>query len=204
MQWRGVISLAMEWPPLHSTGMLVTAKWRMLSQPFSLVHHSQTKSPSHPNFISSQLAFVSTASICKQKKFDPVITVIVGARRISVVQRCQLVRFARKPYRLSAICTCLQAYDAILTDIWFLTIQTYNHSTPYIRTVVSLQWHQLCFMRQSILPLLTTESTKLNLCHNKLCFVSLLYMGVLQCDPMPKLCFVMVLTICKDFLQIVR
>ena len=42
------------------------------------------------------------------------------------------------------------------------------------------------------------------LCHNKLCFVSLLYMGVLQCDPMPKLCFVMVLIICKDFLQIVR
>ena len=32
----------------------------------------------------------------------------------------------------------------------------------------------------------------------------LLYMGVLQQDPMPKLCFVMVLTSCKDFLQIVR
>ena len=29
-------------------------------------------------------------------------------------------------------------------------------------------------------------------------------MGVLQRDPMPKLCFVMVLTSCKDFLQIVR
>ena len=29
-------------------------------------------------------------------------------------------------------------------------------------------------------------------------------MGVLQWDPMPKLCFVMVLTSCKDFLQIVR
>ena len=34
----------------------------------------------------------------------------------------------------------------------------------------------------------------------KLCFVCLLYMGVLQQDPIPKLCFVMVLTICKDFL----
>ena len=33
----------------------------------------------------------------------------------------------------------------------------------------------------------------------KLCFVCLLYMCVLQRDPMPKLCFVMVLTICKDF-----
>ena len=35
-------------------------------------------------------------------------------------------------------------------------------------------------------------------------FCLLLYMGVLQRDPMPKLCFVMVLTSCKDFLQIVR
>ena len=35
--------------------------------------------------------------------------------------------------------------------------------------------------------------------HNKLCFVCLLYMGVLQQDPIPKLCFVMVLRICKDF-----
>ena len=42
-------------------------------------------------------------------------------------------------------------------------------------------------------------STKVNdLSHNKLCFVSLLYMGVLQWDPIPKLCFAMVLTICKD------
>ena len=37
------------------------------------------------------------------------------------------------------------------------------------------------------------------------CFVCLLYMGVLQRDPIPKLCFAMVLTICKEFvLQIVR
>ena len=35
-------------------------------------------------------------------------------------------------------------------------------------------------------------------------FCLLLYMGVLQQDPMPKMCFVMVLTSCKDFLQIVR
>ena len=35
-------------------------------------------------------------------------------------------------------------------------------------------------------------------------FCLLLYMGVLQQDPMPQLCFVMVLTSCKDFLQIVR
>ena len=33
----------------------------------------------------------------------------------------------------------------------------------------------------------------------KLYFVCLLYMGVLQRDPIPKLCFAMVLTICKDF-----
>ena len=32
----------------------------------------------------------------------------------------------------------------------------------------------------------------------------LMYMGVLQRDPMPKLCYVMVLTSCKDFWQIVR
>ena len=80
----------------------------------------------------------------------------------------------------------------MFTDIYdFLQIQTYNHSTLYIRTVASLQWHQLCFV-----------STKVNdLSHNKLCFVCLLYMGVLQRDPIPKLCFAMVLTI---FLQIVR
>ena len=43
-------------------------------------------------------------------------------------------------------------------------------------------------------------TTKVNdLSHNKLCFVCLLYMGVLQRDRIPKLCFVMVLTICKDF-----
>ena len=73
--------------------------------------------------------------------------------------------------------------------LWFLQIQTYNHSTLYIRTVLSLQWHQLCFV-----------STKVNdLSHNKLCFVHLLFMGVLQRDPIPKLCFGMVLTICKDF-----
>ena len=72
--------------------------------------------------------------------------------------------------------------------LWFLQIQTYNHSTLYIRTVVSLQWHQICFV-----------STKVNyLWHNKLCFVRLLYMGVLQQDPIPKLCFAMVFTICKD------
>ena len=59
----------------------------------------------------------------------------------------------------------------------FLQIQTYNHSMLYIRTV----------------------STKVNdLSHKKLCFVCLLYMGVLQQDPIPKLCFAMVLTICKD------
>ena len=73
--------------------------------------------------------------------------------------------------------------------LWFLQIQTYNHSTLYIRTAVSLQWHQICFV-----------STKLNdLWYNKLCFVCLLYMGVLQRDPIPKLCFAMVFTICKDF-----
>ena len=45
-----------------------------------------------------------------------------------------------------------------------------------------------------MLPLLTTESTKINyLCH------MLMYTGVLQQDPMPKLCFIMVLTSCKDF-----
>ena len=75
--------------------------------------------------------------------------------------------------------------------LWSLQIQTYNHSTLYIRTVDSLQWHQLCFV-----------NTKVNdLWHNKLCFVCLLYMGVLQRDPIPKLCFAMVLTICKDFLS---
>ena len=59
---------------------------------------------------------------------------------------------------------------------WFLQIQTYNHSTLYIRTVVSLQWLQICFV-----------NTKVNdLWHNKLCFVCLLYMGVLQQDPIPK------------------
>ena len=43
-------------------------------------------------------------------------------------------------------------------------------------------------------------STKVNdPSHNKLCFVCLLYMGVLQRDPIPKLCFAMVLTLCKDF-----
>ena len=42
-------------------------------------------------------------------------------------------------------------------------------------------------------------NTKVNdMSHNKLCFVCLLYMGVLQRDPIPKLCFAMVLTICKD------
>ena len=52
--------------------------------------------------------------------------------------------------------------------LWFLQIQTYNHSMLYIRTVV----------------------TKVNdLSHNKLCFVCLLYMGVLQQDPIPKMCF---------------
>ena len=35
-------------------------------------------------------------------------------------------------------------------------------------------------------------------------FCLLLYMGVLRWDPIPKLCFVMVLISCKDFLQIVR
>ena len=35
-------------------------------------------------------------------------------------------------------------------------------------------------------------------------FCLLLYIGVLQLDPMPKLCFVMVLTSCKEFLQILR
>ena len=37
-------------------------------------------------------------------------------------------------------------------------------------------------------------------CDNKLCFVCLLYMCELQRDPIPKLCFAMVLTICKDCL----
>ena len=48
-------------------------------------------------------------------------------------------------------------------------------------------------------------NTKVNdLSHNKLCFVCLLYIGVLQRDPIPKLCFAMVLTICKDFLRIIK
>ena len=81
--------------------------------------------------------------------------------------------------------------------LWFLQIQTYNHSTLYIRTVVNLQWHQpaqLCFV-----------STKVNdLSQNKLCFVCLLYMGVLQRDPIPKLCFAMVWQFVRISLQIVR
>ena len=86
--------------------------------------------------------------------------------------------------------------------LWFLQIHTYNHSTLYIQTVVSLPWHQLWFLRRSKLQLLTTESRKINdLCHNKLCFVC---MGVLQRDPMPELCFVMVLTSYKDCLQILK
>ena len=44
-------------------------------------------------------------------------------------------------------------------------------------------------------------STKVNdLSHKKLCFVCLLYMGVLQRDPIPKLFCNMVLTIWKNFL----
>ena len=51
-----------------------------------------------------------------------------------------------------------------------------------------------------MLPLLTTESRNINdLCHKLFCL--LLYMGVLQQDSMPKLCFVIMLTICKDFLS---
>ena len=89
--------------------------------------------------------------------------------------------------------------------LWFLQIHTYNQSSLYIRTVVSLQWHHLCFMGRSMLPLLTNREheNKVSV-SQQVMFCLLLYMGVLQRDPMPKLCFVMVLTSCKDFLQIVR
>ena len=57
-----------------------------------------------------------------------------------------------------------------------------------------------------MLPLLTTDSMQINdLCHNKLCFVYYcIWVCYTQWDPMPKLCFVMVVTSCKDLLQIVR
>ena len=71
---------------------------------------------------------------------------------------------------------------------WSLQIQTYNHSTLYIRTVVSLRWHWICFV-----------NTNVNDLWHKLWFVCLLYMGVLQWSCIPKLCFAMVLTICKVF-----
>ena len=90
-----------------------------------------------------------------------------------------------------AICTGLRVYDAILKDIYdFLQIHTYNHSTLYIRTVVSWQYNR-------------EHENKLSV-SQQVVFCLLLYMGVLQRDPMPKLCFIMVLTSCKDFLQIVR
>ena len=96
--------------------------------------------------------------------------------RVSLTDFCDL-------HRLTGVRCNLYGY------LWFLQIQSYNHSTLYIRTVISLQWHQICFV-----------NTKVNdMSHNKLCFVCLLYMGVLQRDPIPKLCFAMVLTICNDF-----
>ena len=55
-------------------------------------------------------------------------------------QRCQLVRFIRKPYGFCAICTCLRAYDAILTDIYMIFADSLLRSFhSLIRTVVSLQ-----------------------------------------------------------------
>ena len=122
-----------------------------------------------------------------------------------ILQRCQLVRFIRKPYRFLRFAWAYGHTMQSLLDIYdFCRFNTYNHSRLYIRTVVSLQWHHLFFVRWSMLPLLTTESTKINdLCHNKLCFVCYC-ICVLWRDPMPKLCFVMVLTSCNDFLQIVR
>ena len=65
--------------------------------------------------------------------------------RVSVTNVCDL-------HGLTGVRCNLYGY------LWFLQIQTYNHSTLYIRTVVSLQWRQLCFV-----------STKINdLSHNKL------------------------------------
>ena len=77
--------------------------------------------------------------------------------------------------------------------LWFLQIQTYNHSTLYIRYVVSLQWHQLCFV-----------NTKVNdLWHNKLCFVYYIwvcYSGILYQNCVLQWCWQFV----RISLQIVR
>ena len=104
-------------------------------------------------------------------------------------QRCQLVQFTCKPYRSLRFAWAYGRTMQSLRIFMIFADSNLNHSTLYIQTVVSLLWHQLCFVK-----------TKVNdLWYNKLCFVCLLYMGVLQWDPIPKLCFAMVLTICKDF-----
>ena len=55
-----------------------------------------------------------------------------------------------------------------------------------------------------MLPLLTTEHENKLSVSQEVVFCLLMYTGVLQWDPMPKLCYIMVLTSCKDFLKIVR
>ena len=97
----------------------------------------------------------------------------------------------------------LRAYDAILTDIYDFcrfTLKSFHslYSNCCEFAVTPSMLHEA---KHATAAYNREHGNKLSVSQVVLCL--LLYMGVLQRDPMPKLCFVMVLT-SYDFFQIVR
>ena len=107
-----------------------------------------------------------------------------------------------------AIFTGLQAYNAILTDIYnfcrfTLTINESFHALYLNCCEFAVTPSMLCEAKHATIAYNREHKNKLSV-SQQVVFCLLLYMGVLQRDPMPELYFVMVLTSCKNFLQIVR
>ena len=120
-------------------------------------------------------------------------------------QRCQLVRFICKPYRYLRFA---RAYGRTMQSLWIFMIFADSH----LQSFHSL-YSNCC--KFAVTPSMLREAKHATAAYNRehkhqlsvsqqVVFCLLLYVGVLQRDHMPKLCFVMVLTSCKDFLQIVR
>ena len=103
-----------------------------------------------------------------------------------------------KGLMMFAICTGLRAYDAILTDIYDFC--------RFTLTIIPLFIFECCEF--AVTPAMLHEAKHSTAAYNRehenklvsqeVLFCLLFYMGVLQRDPMPNLCFVMVLTSCKD------
>ena len=120
-------------------------------------------------------------------------------------QRCQLVRFIHKPYGFLRFA---RAYGRTMQSLRIFMVFADSHTQSFYALYsycceFSVTPSMLHKAKHATAAYNREHENKWSMSH-QVVFCLLIYMGVLQQDPMPELCFVMVLTSCTDFKQIVR